>query len=401
MPPPPNKMEQFHTLSLAYGALNRHIEDRRLSVSVKEYVPAVIRALRNVAKESVDKTFNEQASLVADELESLGIEEITASDVEQVWQKYDIKKLMKRASMIFAPFVMIKLIAAKGPNITEVDWKRIYKCLEYNTLMINKQREDGKELEIDPRCEYLLRHSEEIIRGQGGNLKHIMSYPIEYVATPVMAPPPSKFTDPRSSDHSKLELFNDLCELYAFSLLAREWVSQGDKKLNALEYSLTVTNVTIILPMRCRYINNSNKDISRHLATIYYGIQAFIADPRNRSALTGAEPELFTLAYHSCIEAEDIMARYAQTNINYNKAKREQEEEVGIDDLPLQMNTNVPIEVAGKHHHKEKGKKKHKDSDHDESSSSSSSESEEEEEQHKKKKKKQKVKFKKHGKHRS
>ena len=379
-------MQTFIALSDTYIKLNAQIHNHK---SVADYVPVIIECLNHISSESIDKSFSDKASRIAIELKSFG-SEITPNNVEEIWLNHDIEKFMKHGIMIFTPFVVVERIAKKGDHsMTQKDWNIVYKCIEYNTLMINKQRDNNKILEIDPRAEYLLRHSEEIIRHQR-DIQTIMSYPIDYVAIKRMIPPSVKYTDPRSSDYSKLQLFNDLCELYAISMMAGHWLDQGNAKLNALKYYLTVTNVNTILPMRCRYINQKKKDVLHHLNNIYHYIQAFISDPHHhRSTLIAAEPELIALAYHAGIDWSDIRERYAQTNIDYNKARREQEEEeeepaIDAGDIQLEDYDEAEEEehrpsmieaTAGKH-----GKKKKKKSS-------------------KKKKNKQKVKF--NDKHRS
>ena len=381
------KMDHFITLSYTYYHLNKEIHEHRNSAHIKDHVHTIIQCLEQLPTESVNKQFSDECTLVANKLKSLGADTITPHYIKQVWEQHDIHKLIKHGRLIFTPWDQVELIAKKA-SLTEKDWKLVYKCLEYNTLMMEqKQKGDGPSVAMDPRAEYLLRHSEEIVRDPD-QLKEIMSYPVSYVATPVMVQGPSKYNN--GPDASKKQLYEDLCELYAASLMINHWVADKDNKLNALLYFITVTRVKTILPMQCRYIS-SNHDASFHLYHISSLLQSFIDDPDNVLALSEAGQHMINLAHSAGIDWKDVRARYEQTNVDYNHDKQqeqqEQEEEVGIDDLPSQP---MMIEVAGKHH-------SHHHNEEDE---------EEEEHHHKKKKghnkKKGKGAKKKHGdKHRS
>lgn len=358
-------MGDFIALSRVYNQINKDLRDHghNSADSIKVHIRTMINCLNRVHEVNTDEEFNNHINRV---LKTLTADEITPSLIEEIWESQHVPKLIKQGSMIFTPFLEVELITKRLQlpltNTQEQhEWELLYKCLDYNSKMITKQTERLNP-EIDPRAEYLLRHSEEIIQFESSiKLNEIMSYPVSYVATPIMLPPPSKFTNGIQTD--KLEIYNDLCELHAIALLAFRWIQEEEeehKKINAVQWLLVVSNVKTLLPMRCRYA--STPIVSLHLNHVAQFIDVFIANPDDVSALTSADQHLRLLANDldkSGALWKDVEARYAQTNINYRQQQQQEEEEEEEQNMNNNNNNRMAmIEVNGKKKQKQKKKKK-------------------------------------------
>lgn len=358
-------MEDFLLLSNLYSQVNKALHHHGHDYDSSQLtflVNQIKRCFISLSTKTMDKEFNESCKSIADALASNEVP-ATASDIERIWQENDISSVMKKGSMIFTSFGEVELIVNRLATINynkakyEEQIQLLYNCLDYNnkTIQHNLKQNGG---DLDPRSEYLLSRTTQIVRivegsfsdriSMAAQLQDIMNYPVAYIATNVMIEPPIRYSGPSTVEGkgSMNQLYKDICELYAIGMLAVRWLDDKDEdgnllKPNAIAWLFTVTLATTVLPMRCRYAS-LDSTVLHHLNHITNYMQAYIDNTQKTSGLTAAIHHLQLLASDAGIDWSDVVARYAQTNLDHlansnQQQEQEQEEEEAEYEVEAEM----------------------------------------------------------------